>query len=142
VIGRERARRQAGNDRRERHCEDGAPAGAQDARTWQHIPIGKPGDPAVAPVFPHRDQSDDRTERHLEARLHDALRPEPDDDERRDGEVAHRDRRPVDQDCPEHDRRHHIGAHRRRTAAGEREVDGDHQKRRDSRPFADREAQR
>ena len=100
------------------------PAKPQEPVARDDIVVRQPRRPMVAPELPRRDQRGDRRERHLEAGLHDAFRLEREHDEGGDGKVAHRDRRPVDQDRGEHDERHHVGAdaspRRRRKARNRR----------------------
>ena len=56
------------------------------------------------------DEPQHREEGHLEARLDRGFRLEQQDHDGCQGEVAHRQRRPVDHDGEEHDRHHDEGA--------------------------------
>ena len=142
VIGGEGRGGEAGDERRDGDADDRRRDEPQDAEARNDVVVGQARGAMIAPELPRGDERGDRAKGHLEAGLDDALRLERKHDEGGDGEVAHRDRRPVDQDRAKDDERHHVGADRRRAAAGEREVGGEHEERRERRPFADRPSQR
>ena len=91
-----------------------------------------------APVRPGRISADERSgrgERHLETRADDLVRRKHDDDDCRDGEVAQRQRRPVEKYGSEHHGEHDEAALRGDLGTGNEEVAGEPDDREDSRVF-------
>ena len=96
MVGGEGRGREARDERRDGHAQHGSPTEPQEPEARQHVIVGQAAPRGARARPPSRDQRGDRREGHLEARLDDALRLEREHDEGGDGEVAHRDRRPVD----------------------------------------------
>ncbi len=117
-IGAERGGRGRGEQRRYHHAQDRGPKRAE--RPGQRV--GRARDAPFFPALGEGDQRCDGAKRHLEARTEQRVRLAQQHDDRRQSEIAHAERRPVDQGRAEDDQRHDQRAHGGNFGAGEEAI--------------------
>jgi hypothetical protein len=119
MVGAERSRREAGDERRRGEPDQRTPGpgdGAGDRAAGQNAR------PRAGQQRRDRDQGGDRAEGHLEARPEQRFGLPRQHEKRRDGEVAQAESRPVGENGAEHHQRHHQRALRGNLGPGEHAV--------------------